>query len=89
MKKIALIIAILVTSGLAVVLYVVDGDPDSPLGPGYVKVENYSLIGGPGDVACVAAAPECGVCFGEVIDQECWVNPDELDDFEKQVMGVD
>ncbi len=60
---------------------------EAPPKPGLVKIDSYQYVG-PEGISCMAVMPECGECYGEVIEKECWVNPDELTEDEKSVMRL-
>ena len=49
---------------------------------GYKYIENQSAV-------CMALAPECGVCYGKIINKECWVDPKKLTPEEKQAMRIE
>lgn len=34
-------------------------------------------------VTCAAIAPECGTCYGKIIDEECYVTSAQFDNFKK------
>ena len=55
---------------------------NKPPEPGLVLVDSYAE-----DTPCLAIMPECGTCFGEIIDHECWVNPDKLTESQRHTMG--
>jgi hypothetical protein len=54
---------------------------------GLTRIENYSHIE-KGHAACDALMPECGLCIGEVIDKECYVDKTKLSEQELKYMGL-
>ncbi len=38
--------------------------------------------------ACLAVSPECGVCYGKVIDSECYVDKKKLSAEELRAMNL-
>ena len=56
---------------------------------GLIKLESYKHYGNaPSLVRCLANSPECGVCPGEVIDKECYVEPDSYWGLEEQRKSI-
>ena len=53
-----------------------------PRTAGLMKVSGY-VDGG----VCAAMTPECGLCYGEVIDKECYVDRAKLTPEQLRYMG--
>lgn len=60
---------------------------EKPPEPGLIRVKSYRYIESD-KAACQAFMPECGVCFGKVINKECWVDPAKLSESEKSISGI-
>ena len=80
MKKLLLVLAT-VSIFIALIFYFLNKTPS-----GLTRVPNFRYVE-PGGVSCQAISPECGECFGEIINKQCYVDKTELDDFELKVMG--
>lgn len=87
MRNKLIIIGIVVALSGLTVFVVAKGRAQNARQSGLVEVRNYYHPGDDG-ITCMAVMPECGVCYGEVIDKKCFVKPDELTEGQRQVMGV-
>ena len=69
---------------LAAILYFVffhkSADPRTA---GLTKVSGYVDGGAP----CAAMSPSCGLCYGQVIDKECYIDKAKLTPEELHYMG--
>lgn len=86
-KKVGIL---LIAVGAAVCLglvYMVSIQNANPRTANLTKVESYRHIE-PGQVACTALLPECGLCPGEVINKECYVDKTKLTPQELHQMGL-
>lgn len=54
---------------------------------GLTKVERFKYIE-PGEGACLALAPECGECYGQVINKECYIDKSKLSEDQLKYMGL-
>jgi hypothetical protein len=54
----------------------------NPPAAGLTKVSGYN----DGSV-CAAMSPSCGLCYGQVIDKECYVDRDKLTPEQSRYMG--
>lgn len=54
---------------------------------GYTKVETF-VYRQDGRKICPEQIAECGVCHGRVINQECYVNKNDLTDIKLLQMGL-
>jgi len=57
-------------------------DSNDSLESGLTKVEGYVDHG-----TCAALSPECGLCYGQIIDKECYVEKSKLTPEELHYMG--
>ena len=58
-------------------------DSNDSLKAGLTKVKGYVDHGSP----CAALTPECGLCYGQVIDKECYIDKSKLTPEELHYMG--
>lgn len=68
-KKLYILILILFVVGIILIVF-------SLPTRGLVKVKDYRHYEGSGPV-CQAFSPECGYCPGEVINKQCYVDPND------------
>lgn len=38
----------------------------------------------PNEIACAALSPECGACFGEIIDKECYMTQEQFERYKQR-----
>jgi hypothetical protein len=75
----ALLALMVVTLGVLLFFYETKADaPD-----GYVRIDGFHK-----GAICQALSPGCGLCFGIVKDDQCFVKPAELNDQERQLMNL-
>lgn len=58
------------------------------INPSLIRVVGYNHID-EGAVACAAITPGCGVCYGEVVNKECYVTKEEFTEFKKVYPGLE
>jgi|GEM_PF-4470326 len=83
-KTTTIVLASLGILCLAAILYFVffykSADPRTA---GLTKVPGY-VDGGP---SCAALSPSCGLCYGQVIDKECYIDKAKLTPEQLHYMG--
>jgi hypothetical protein len=85
-KKIAILLIVIGALACLSGAYVVFFHKDSnPLPSGLTKVPRYKHT--EGLTRCQALAPECGECYGVVIDKQCYIDKAKLTPQELEVMG--
>lgn len=86
MKKKLLLLLILITLVIVAVVFYNQFLRQQDVPAGLTKVEDYNYIE-EGAGRCMAISPGCGVCYGKVINKECYVDKSKLTKFELEAMG--
>jgi hypothetical protein len=65
---------------LGIVLFFVLNRSHGTSKAGLIKIKDYVHVK-PGGINCHAIIPQCGECYGKVIDEECYATQAEFDEF--------
>jgi hypothetical protein len=85
-KKVSTLLVVVGTIVLLGAVYAVFQRGADPRTAGLTRVDRYRHTES-GQVACAALMPECGVCYGKIIDKECYVDKTKLTPTELHQMG--